>query len=51
MDIERQRAVTELLRRQAQRKGLLSPDDEVGEDGVISRAAMQAIEALLDRAR
>lgn len=49
MDIERQRAVTELLRREAQREGLLPPDDEAGEDGVISRAAMQAIEALLDR--
>lgn len=48
MDLERQRACTELLRREAQRLGLLSPDDEAGEDGVISRDAMQAIEALLD---
>lgn len=49
MEALRQRACTELLRQAAQRKGLLEPEDEPGTDGVISEAAAQAIEALLDR--
>ncbi|MEW6707823.1 MAG: peptidylprolyl isomerase [Pseudomonadota bacterium] len=48
-DIERERACTELLRREAQRQGLLDAGDQMGEDGVISRAAMEAIEALIER--
>ncbi len=46
---QRRRACTELLRREAQRTGLLAADDRVGDDGVVSEAAAVAIEALLDR--
>ena len=48
-DVLRQRACTELLRQQAQRQGLLAPDDESGLDGATSAAASQAIEQLLER--
>ena len=41
--------VAELLRREAQRKGLLAADDRAGADGVVSEAAAMAIEALLER--
>lgn len=44
----RQRACTELLRQAAQHNGLLAGDDAHATDGVISEAATQAIEALLD---
>ncbi len=44
----RQRACTELLRQAAQAQGLLSAVDEVAVEGVISEAAAQAIESLLD---
>ncbi|MBL8305052.1 MAG: peptidylprolyl isomerase [Rubrivivax sp.] len=43
----RQRACTELLRQAAQRHGLLAADDPVPLAGVISEAASEAIEALL----
>lgn len=43
------RACIELVRREAQRKGLLAADDRVSEDGVVSEAAAAAIEALLER--
>lgn len=43
----RQRACTELLRRAAQRAGLLAADDTPAADGIISEAASSAIEALL----
>lgn len=46
----RQRACTELLRQAAQRDGLLATDDAPSGDGVISEAAAEAIEALLERA-
>lgn len=45
----RQRACTELLRQGAQQAGLLSADDPPPDDGVISDAAAQAIEAFLER--
>ena len=45
----RQRACTELLRQAAMQGGLLAPDDPVPEQGALSEAAGQAIEALLDR--
>jgi len=45
----RQRACTELLRQRAQQAGLLAADDAAGADGVISAAAAQAIETLLER--
>lgn len=45
----RQRACTELLRRAAQRAGLLAESDAPSPDGVISEAAAAAIEALLER--
>ena len=48
----RQRACTELLRRAAQRAGLLAADDQPAWDrdgGVVSEAASAAIEALLER--
>ena len=45
----RQRACTELLRQAAQRAGLLGADDTAAADGVISEAAADAIEALLER--
>lgn len=44
----RQRACTELLRQAAQHNGLLAADDTPAADGVISEAAANAIEALLD---
>ena len=46
----RQRACTELLRQAAQAAGLLPADDPVPEQGAISLAAADAIEALLDQA-
>jgi peptidyl-prolyl cis-trans isomerase C len=46
----RQRACTELLRQAAQSAGLLAADDAPTADGVISVAAADAIEALLDQA-
>ena len=45
----RQRACAELLRQAAQRGGLLDADDAPSSDGVISEAAANAIEALLER--
>jgi peptidyl-prolyl cis-trans isomerase C len=45
----RQRACTELLRQAAQAAGLLEPEDEAPADGVISEAAAEAIQKLLDR--
>jgi len=45
----RQRACTELLRQAAQAAGLLEPEDETPADGVISEAAAEAIQKLLDR--
>lgn len=44
----RQRACTELLRQQAQFKGLLSLSDEPAVQGAISQAAEKAIEQLLE---
>ena len=49
MESLRQRACTELLRQAAQAAGLLDADDVPGGDGVISEAASDAIEALLER--
>lgn len=46
----RQRASVELLRQAAQHAGLLSADDDPGEDGLLSEAASDAIERLLDQA-
>lgn len=45
----RQRACTELLRQAAQSAGLLAASDTAAVDGVISAAASNAIEALLER--
>ena len=45
----RQRACTELLRQAAQAAGLLDAEDEAPVDGVISEAAAEAIQKLLDR--
>lgn len=45
----RQRACTELLRQEAQRRGLLDAADEPTPDGVISETAAGAIESLLER--
>ena len=45
----RQRACAELLRQAAVARGLLAADDAPGADGVLSAAATQAIEALLER--
>jgi len=45
----RQRACTELLRQTAIQAGLLDPADAAPSDGVISDAASQAIDALLER--
>ncbi|AUN94992.1 peptidylprolyl isomerase [Pseudazoarcus pumilus] len=45
----RQRACVELLRQRAIAAGLLAADDEAGCDGVISEAAAEAIEGLIDR--
>ena len=44
----RQRAFTELLRQAAQRDGLLAADDPAPEDGVVSEAASDAIDAWLE---
>jgi len=46
----RQRACTELLRQAARREGLLAADDPAPVDGAISKAAVAAIDVLLDRA-
>ena len=46
----RQRACTELLRQAAQRAGLLDAADAPTTDGVISEAAVGAIDALLEQA-
>lgn len=43
----RQRLFTEQLRQQAQKEGLLASNDTCGEDGIISQAAADAIEALI----
>jgi peptidyl-prolyl cis-trans isomerase C len=48
-DALRQRACTELLRQAAQRSGLLAASDAASADGVISEAASNAIEALLEK--
>lgn len=48
-DTLRQRACSELLRQAAQRGGLLGVGDTPVTDGVLSEAASQAIEALLER--
>ncbi len=45
----RQRACTELLRQAAQAAGLLDANDAPSADGVISEAAANAIDALLER--
>ena len=45
----RQRACTELLRQAAQHEGLLDAEDAPSTDGVISEAAANAIETLLER--
>ena len=45
----RQRACTELLRQTAQAAGLLAPSDAPTADGVISEAAANAIDALLEQ--
>lgn len=44
----RQRACAELLRQAAVARGLLADDDPPAPDGVLSAAASQAVEALLD---
>ncbi len=44
----RRRECLELLRREAQRKGLLAADDRAHDDGVVSEAAAAAIEVLLE---
>lgn len=46
----RQRACSELLRQAAQAAGLLAADDAAYADGVISAAATQAVERLLEQA-
>jgi peptidyl-prolyl cis-trans isomerase C len=49
-DPQREQRLTELLRREAQRQGLLAEDDPpVDAHGVITQAAMRAIEALIDQ--
>ncbi|MFT3849870.1 MAG: peptidylprolyl isomerase [Propionivibrio sp.] len=45
----RQRACSELLRQAAIVEGLLAGDDVCGTDGILSEAATQAVEALLER--
>jgi len=45
----RQRAYTELLRQAAQLAGLLAPSDEPSDDGILSEAASDAIDALILR--
>mgnify|MGYP000110481268 CR=1 FL=1 len=49
METLRQRACTELLRQAAQAAGLLEAKDAPSVDGVVSEAASEAIEVLLDR--
>ena len=46
---QRQRECSELLRREAQRSGLLDAGDVASPDGVLSEAASEAIEKLLER--
>lgn len=48
-DTLHQRAYSELLRQTAIQKGLLAASDTPGTDGVLSEAASQAIEALLEQ--
>jgi peptidyl-prolyl cis-trans isomerase C len=48
-EVLRQRACSELLRQAACRSGLLGEDDAPGADGILSEAASDAIEALLER--
>ncbi|MBP6709108.1 MAG: peptidylprolyl isomerase, partial [Candidatus Accumulibacter sp.] len=45
----RQRACSELLRQAAVAEGLLPADEVPGTDGILSEAATQAIESLLER--
>ena len=45
----RQRACTELLRQAAQDAGLLARHDTVGEDGIVSEAASDAIDRLIEQ--
>ncbi len=45
----RQRACTELLRQAAQDAGLLAADDSAGTDGIVSEAASDAIDVLIDQ--
>ena len=45
----RQRACSELLRQSAMARGVLAADDTPGEDGMLSSAASEAIEAMLER--
>lgn len=45
----RQRACTELLRQAAQLNGLLASTDEASDDGILSEAASDAIDALIAR--
>ena len=45
----RQRACTELLRQSAQADGLLDAGDTASADGIVSEAAVDAIDALLER--
>jgi peptidyl-prolyl cis-trans isomerase C len=49
LDELRQRACSELLRQTAVAQGLLSKDDPVTADGVLSEAASAALEALLEQ--
>lgn len=48
-EVLRQRACSELLRQAACRSGLLGADDAPSADGILSEAASDAIEALLER--
>jgi len=48
-EVVRQRACSELLRQAACHAGLLGEEDAPGVDGILSEAASDAIEALLDR--
>lgn len=45
----RQRACTELLRQAAQDAGLLAADDSAGTDGIVSEAASDAIDILIEQ--
>lgn len=49
VDELRQRAYTELLRQEAQSRGLLAADDVTAADGIASEAASSAIEQLLEQ--